>query len=332
MTRWREAAIPLALAAAVLAVPLVVKNPYHLNVAILVLVWTTLGAAWNIVGGYAGQLSLGHAAFFGIGAYSLALTAHYWGWSPWAGMAMAVAVSVPLAAAIGAITFRLRGPYFVLGTLALAEVLRLVVLAWRDLTYGAAGIMVPEIFPGLSRAPYYYFIALAAIAAVGTTWWMERSGFGYYLTAIREDQETAESIGVNAAWYKNLALMISAAFTALTGAFYASHLMFIEPDIVLSEPVSVQMAVVAIIGGRGTVLGPLVGALLLVLASEIFRAQFQQAHLLIYGLLLMLTILFMPGGVLGEIQHRLRLRAAPRPVIGTTFSSSHESSGQREVG
>lgn len=325
MSKWKEAAVPLLLIALVLAVPLVVKNPYHLNVLILVLVWTAAGSAWNILGGYAGQLSLGHSAFFGIGAYGLALSHAVWGWNPWLGLLFGVALSVPLALGVGSITFRLRGPYFVLGTLALAEVLRLVALAWRDLTNGAVGMMVPMLFQGISRAPYYYFIAGVAILAVGATWWLERHKFGYYLTAIREDQETAESIGINTTGYKNLALIISAALTALTGGFFASHLSYIEPDIVLSEPISIEIAVMAIIGGRGTVFGPAVGALVLVMASEIFRAEFKQAHLLIYGILLMLAILFLPGGILGEIQHRLKARAAARlTAAGGTFGSGKE--------
>jgi len=327
MSRVREIVPPLLLAVIVLSVPLFLKNPYWLNVLILVLVWTALGSTWNIVGGYAGQLSLGHSAFFGLGAYTLAITATHLGWNPWLGIALGMVLAVPLSLFIGSITFRLRGPYFVLGTLAIAEVLRLVALAWRSVTNGAVGIMVPFLFQGVSRAPYYWFIAVVAIVAVGITWWIERHKVGYYLTAIREDQETAESIGINTTGYKNLALVISAVLAAATGAFYASYLSYIEPDIVLSEPVSLQMAIVAIIGGRGTVFGPAVGATLLVFASELFRAQFKQAHLLIYGLLLMAAILFLPGGVLGTLQQRLKARRAARAALtGSTFGVRKEAS------
>ncbi|MBP2018132.1 branched-chain amino acid transport system permease protein [Symbiobacterium terraclitae] len=327
MSKVKELILPVLLAVAVLAVPLVIKNPYWLNVLILILVWTSLGTAWNILGGYAGQLSLGHSAFFGLGAYTLAITATRFGWNPWLGIALGILLAVPLSLFIGSITFRLHGPYFVLGTLAIAEVLRLVALAWRSVTNGAVGIMVPRLFMGISRAPFYWFIAAVAIVAVGLTWWIERNKVGYYFTAIREDQETAESIGINTTGYKNLALVISAVISAVTGAFYASFLSYIEPDIVLSEPVSLQMAIVAIIGGRGTVLGPTVGATLLVLASELFRAQFKQAHLLIYGLLLMAAILFLPGGVLGTIQQRLKDRRAARlAATGATFVARKEAS------
>lgn len=327
MSKLKDVLLPVLLAAAVLAVPLVLKNPYWLNVLILVLVWTALGTAWNILGGYAGQLSLGHSAFFGLGAYTLAIAATRFGWSPWLGILLGMALAVPLSLFIGSITFRLHGPYFVLGTLAIGEVLRLIALAWRSVTNGAVGIMVPRLFMGISRAPFYWFIAVVAILAVGLTWWLERNKVGYYFTAIREDQETAESIGINTTGYKNLALVMSAVIAAVTGAFYASYLSYIEPDIVLSEPVSLQMAIVAIIGGRGTVFGPAVGATLLVLASELFRAQFKQAHLLIYGLLLMAAILFLPGGVLGTIQQRLKdRRAAKAAATGATFVARKEAS------
>lgn len=319
---WR-AGWPLLLAVAVLALPLFIHSPYYINLAILILVYTSLGSAWNIIGGYTGQLSLGHAAFFGIGAYGLAISATQWGWNPWLGILFGVALSVPLSLGIGSITFRLRGPYFVLATLALAEVLRLIAEAWRSLTNGSVGLMVPLLFQGISRVPYYYFVAAVAIAAVGTTWWIERNKIGYYLTAVREDQDTAETIGINTTGYKNIALLISAVLSSLTGAFYAAHLSYIEPQIVLGEPVSIQMAVVAIIGGRGTVFGPAVGATTLILASEVFRAQFKQAHLLIYGGLLILAIMFMPGGLLGELQHRLKARTAARASAGkTTFGSA----------
>lgn len=310
----------------VFAIPLFLDDPYYLSVLTLVLTYAALGTAWNILGGYAGQLSLGHSAFFGIGAYGLAVSAARWNWSPWLGVAFGVGLSVPLALAIGAITFRLRGAYFVLATIALAEVVRLTALAWRDVTNGAAGITAPSLFGSSSQAANYWLITAIAAVAVAFTWWLSHSKLGYCLTGVREDQETAETIGINTTGYKTVALLISAVLTSLTGAFYANHLSYIEPDMVLHEPLSIQIAVVAIIGGRGTVFGPVVGATLLILASEVFRAQFKTAHLLIYAILLMLTILFMPGGILGEIQHRLKSRAAARSVRSAgTFGSSREA-------
>jgi branched-chain amino acid transport system permease protein len=210
---------------------------------------------------------------------------------------------------VGWICFRLRGPYFTLATIAVGEVVRLIALNWRELTGGAVGVVIrPSIFSGTNKLPYYYIILIIASAAVALCSLISRRKLGYYLLAIREDEETAESIGIDTTRYKLTALAISATLTALAGAFYANYFMFVDPTIVLPLALSVEIVLMAIVGGLGTVAGPVLGALLLKLSSEVFRTEFAQANLLIYGALLIIVILFMPGGLIGGFRKILTLR------------------------
>lgn len=283
-----------------LAAPYLFETRYSQHVLILVLLYVTLGSAWNILGGFAGQLSVGHAAFFGIGAYSAAIIASKTSLSPWLGLALGPVVALPVALIVGRICFRLRGPYFTLATIAVSEVVRLVALNWRDLTGGAVGVVIrPSVFSGTDKVPYYYVILVMAVGTVALCQWISRRKLGYFLMAVREDEETAESIGIDTTRYKLIALSISAAITALAGAFYANYFLFVDPTVVLPLALSVEIVLIAIIGGLGTVPGPVLGAVLLKLSSEVFRNYFEQANLLIYGALLILVILFMPDGLMG---------------------------------
>jgi branched-chain amino acid transport system permease protein len=307
----------LAVLALVAAIPIVIDSPYLAQILILIMIYATVGLAWNILGGYAGQLSLGHAAYFGVGAYTLALVTTTLKISSWVGLALAPLVAMIFALVIGGVCFRLRGPYFTLATIAMAEVLKLIALNLRGLTNGAVGIVVPPIFPGISKIPYYYLILAIVLISLSATQWIAHSKLGYYLQAIREDEDAAESIGIDTTKYKLIALLISAAFTGLAGAFFASYIFFIDPDTVFSVGRSVEFVLYAIIGGLGTVAGPVIGAVTLGVASEIFRNVFKQAHLLIYGVLLVLVILFVPDGILGGIR-RLMLKRQVRGRNGET--------------
>ncbi len=283
-----------------LTAPYLFETRYSQHVLILVLLYVTLGSAWNILGGFAGQLSVGHAAFFGIGAYSAAILASKTSLSPWLGLALGPVVALPVALIVGRICFRLRGPYFTLATIAVSEVVRLVALNWRDLTGGAVGVVIrPSVFSGTDKVPYYYVILVMAVGTVALCQWISRRKLGYFLMAVREDEETAESIGIDTTRYKLIALSLSAAITALAGAFYANYFLFVDPTVVLPLALSVEIVLIAIIGGLGTVPGPVLGAVLLKLSSEVFRNYFEQANLLIYGALLILVILFMPDGLMG---------------------------------
>jgi branched-chain amino acid transport system permease protein len=300
----KKLALPLSvLFIFLLAAPFIFEARYTQHVLILVLLYVTLGSAWNLLGGFAGQLSLGHAAFFGIGAYTAAIIASKTALSPWWAIVAGPIVVLPVAFLVGWICFRLRGPYFTLSTIAVGEVVRLLALNWRDLTGGAVGVVIrPSVFSGTSKVPYYYIILGITVCTVALCHRIARRKLGYFLMAVREDEETAESIGINTTRYKLTALALSAALTALAGAFYANYFLFVDPTIVLPLALSVEIVLIAIIGGLGTVSGPIVGAILLKVSSELFRNVFQQANLLIYGALLVAVILFMPGGLMGGIK------------------------------
>jgi len=299
MTR-RRALLAAAGFGLVLLLPLVVQD-YYLSVLFRIALYAGLGLAWNLVGGYAGQLSLGHAAFFGIGAYGLPLF-HRLGVPTVIAMLLGTAAAVVAAIVIGRVSFRLRGPYFALATIAFAEVLRLTSKNLDDLTGGDVGIQVPVLFASdPTRWSYWSAVALTA-AVFTTTAVILRSRFGYALQAVREDEDSTMACGIDPARTKLTAFAISAAFTALGGALYANLFFYIVPDQVFSLPeVSEKAAVVAMLGGAGTLSGPIVGAIVLETAQELFKAQFHEAYQLIYGVLLVVVVLFLPEGIVGSV-------------------------------
>jgi len=307
MTR-RRAILAAAGLVMCLLVPLVVEQDYLLNVLFRVFLFAGLGLAWNLVGGYAGQLSLGHAAFFGLGAYGLALFHDKLGVPVWLSLVLGVALAVSAALVIGRVAFRLRGPYFGLATIAFAEVLRNLAKNLPSVTGGDVGVQVPLLFTtDSSRWFYCSAVALTGLAFMITVL-IARSRLGYSLQAIREDEDTALACGIDATRTKLLALLISAALTALGGALYASLYLFIVPDQVLVIDISIQIAIVAMLGGAGTLIGPIIGALLLEPAEELLKTQFHEAHLLIYGALLVVVVLFLPEGIVGAVTAGWRRR------------------------
>lgn len=291
----------LGAVAASCGVPFLVQNDYQMQVVFRIALFAALGLAWDLVGGYAGQLSLGHAAFFGLGAYGLALLTRA-SVPLWLAVFLAALIATAFAAVMGRIMFRLRGPYFALATIAAAEVLRLLATN-LDITQGAIGVATPALFSGRYFWRWFYLsaVVLAALTFLINAW-VSQSRFGYYLMAIREDEDTAAAVGIDTASYKNRALLISAFITALGGTLYASAFQFIIPDNVLTMDISLQVAIITMLGGAGTLLGPLVGAVLLLSASEIFKNQFKESHLLIYGILIVVVVLFLPEGIMGEIR------------------------------
>lgn len=309
-------AIPTAVAAAVLLYPLVVRGPYPQHVMILVLLNALLGTAWNILGGFAGQISLGQATFFGAGAYTSTLLFQHAGLSPWLGLLAGAAVAAALALAIGYPCFRLSGHYFAIATIAIGEIAAIAVTNW-EFAGGAVGLFLPVEGEGLAafkfgdKLGYYYVIAALLALSLALAAWLRRGRPGYYWRAIREDQAAARSVGVPATRYKQLAIAISAALTAMAGTFYAQYVLFIDPPSVLPLSLSIQICLVVVLGGAGTLVGPLLGAAVLIPLSAVTSVALggsgRSLDLVVYGLLIMLIAAFEPAGLVG-IARRLGRR------------------------
>jgi len=290
--------------------------PYFLEILIGMLLFGYLGAAWNILGGYAGQFSFGHAAYFGIGAYTSTLLFLRLGVTPWLGMLAGGGLAAAFGLAAGYLSFRygLRGPYFSLVTLAFAEMLRVVAVNTKALG-SSLGLVIPNreasvlnfVFGG--KLPYYYVILAMALGAVWITRRLERSKLGYALRAIRENEDAAEAAGVDALGMKLRAMALSSFLTALGGTFYAQYFAYIDPTITFGPAVSIQGLLQAIVGGAGTVLGPLLGAFVLTPVSELSRAAIRGragVDVMIYGIVLILVISFLPNGIMGWVRRRGR--------------------------
>ena len=302
--------LPLLLA------PAVLRNEYYLHVLVGVVYFAYMASAWNIVCGYTGQLSLGHAALCGIGGYVSTLLFINLGLTPWIGMFIGGACAMVAGVFVGYPCFRLRGPYFALTTIAFAEILRIWVENTEEVfgveLRGAQGIMVPLkgqspwLFQFTSKFPYYYIALIMLLMVMAVTFWMERSRIGFYLKAIRADQDAAEALGINSTRYLLSAMALSSFLTALGGSFYAQYFRYINPERNMGLDLSIEVALMGIVGGQGTVLGPVLGAFLLTPAGEISRGflggKFTGLHLVIYGLVLVLAVMFLPKGLIRPIQ------------------------------
>jgi len=298
--------------------PLVVKNAFAVDICIRILLFAFIGTAWNLLGGYAKQLSLGHAAFFGLGAYTSTLLQIDFGISPWIGMAAGGVVGMLASLPIGWLCFRLRGPYFAIATIATAQVLMLIFLKFRDFAWGAEGTTIPNLgnaplmmqFDG--KAPYYYIVLCLLALALAITAWVERSRIGYYLVAIGEDEDAAEAIGIDVPRVKRNIYMISSFLTALAGTFYTQYIYFIDPQTAFNFSVSIEAALVSIVGGIGTLWGPLIGTILLETTSALLQSWLGNSiggvQLTVYSLILMAVILWKPTGIMGYVSELTRRR------------------------
>lgn len=309
---WAFIAIVLALA----IVPLLRPPPYVTHVLILTLLFAYLGTAWNLIGGYGGQLSLGHGAFFGLGAYASTLLYINYGLSPWIGMLIAAGVGAGSAALIGYPCFRfgLKGPFFALATLAFGLIVVELLTSFREITGGSLGLFppylgeAPHLFKFAEKEPYYLIILVLWAFVVLLVRALRRTR--YYLVAIREDEEAAAALGVPVGRYKLLAAVISGALTGIGGTFYAQYFAYINPESAAGLDLSVEILTVAIFGGMYGLLGPTIGSAILTPISEFLRiwlgGTYLGVHLMIYGLLLILIIIFMPRGILGKLEEILR--------------------------
>ena len=300
--------------------PILVRDAYFLDSLVLILLWGALSAAWNVAGGYAGQVSIGHAAFFGIGAYSAALLGTRFQQSPWLGMLVGVALSLAAGAAIGYLSNRLKGPYFALSTIAFSQVLLIVASRWRAFTSGSEGIPVPFrpgfATLGLGHVAWVYLALVVALLYWGLELWLEHSRFGYRLAGVREDEDAAQALGIPARRLKVIAVTVSAALTSVCGTLWAQYVGFVDPFYVFSVDLSVRFALNTIIGGMGTALGPFLGSILITSLETYLRATlsgvksgFTGIYLIVYGVVLILVVRFVPDGLAG-LAGRVRARRA----------------------
>ena len=294
------------LAAALLIYPLVFSGAFYLDVGVTLLLAAISASAWNIVGGYAGQVSVGHAMFFGLGAYAPLLCYKLYGWTPMAGIPLGVILSIALAILIGIPTFRLTGHYFSMATIAVAELIRIYFGTW-DLVGAAIGLQGPATARGWwdltfrSELPYYYIFLAALAVLLLFTYLMERRRFGYYLRAIKAGERAARSLGVPVQQTKIRALVFSAVFTSIAGSLYSVKTGFIDPESGFGILVSVQMVIIAALGGAGRLYGPLIGALILIPLQTVTNTWFGGGGtgltFILYGGIIVLIARYEPGGI-----------------------------------
>jgi branched-chain amino acid transport system permease protein len=303
----------LGVFAAIGAAPFVIASDFWLNVVIMTLYAALLGQAWNILGGYGGQFSFGHAAFFGTGAYTVAVLQMQLGVNPWIGLVAGGLFAGAVAAFIGFCTFRygLRGSYFALVTLAFAEVLRILANSvW--FTGAGVGLLIP-LGRGVGnlqfqdRSGYFWLIWALTLLAFLAVWWIGNSRFGAQLMAVRDNEEAARALGVSALRVKMGAIVLSGIFSGLAGVFYAQYFLYLDPVIAYGPEISITSLLVPIIGGMGTLFGPLLGAVGAHAISEVTRGVVGEApgiSLALYGAVLVLMVLFMPRGLAGLMTRR----------------------------
>jgi branched-chain amino acid transport system permease protein len=311
----------LALVAALLAalaMPLFVDSGFWIKFGFATLLFAYMGQAWNILGGYGGQFSFGHALFFGTGAYAAAIAQTTFGLNPWLGLPLGALAAGAVGWAAGYLSFRygLRGSYFALVTLAFAEVFRILANAVA-FTGAGAGLFVP-LQPGwaqLQPGPIgFYYIALVLVAAsLGLAWWIQNSRFGAQLMAVRENEAAAAALGVDAYDLKVRAIALSGAMTGIGGVLYLQFYLYIDPSLAYGPGISVEILLVPIIGGLGTIVGPLIGSVVLHSASELARRVMGDApgiHLVFYGVLLVVMVRFLPDGLAGLLKRRTKRKVS----------------------
>jgi branched-chain amino acid transport system permease protein len=311
----KTGAVILVVLAALLPLPWLVRSDFWLNLAITALYYGFLGQAWNLLGGYGGQFSFGHAAFFGTGAYAAAVLQIKLGLDPWLGFGLAGILGGGVGAFVGALSFRygLRGSYFALVTLAFAEVFRILANT-TEITGAGVGLLIPlkqtaANFQFPQKSGFYFVVLALTGLGLAIAWWIENSRFGARLVAVRENEDAARALGVDVFSAKLAAIALSGALMGLGGAFYAQYFLYIDPTIAYGPAVSITALLVPIIGGLGSALGPLIGAAALQLVNQFAQATMGDApglNLVLYGIVLVLMVSFLPNGLasLGRLSAR----------------------------
>jgi branched-chain amino acid transport system permease protein len=314
---WPSVALAL-----IILYPLVFTTPFQQRLGALILLYAIAASAWNIVGGYAGQVSVGHVVFFGCGAYAAMAAYSHFGLPPLVGIPVGIAAAVLIAAIIGVPTLRLSGHYFSMATIAVAELARLIVTNMEVLgaAVGLSGPTVPRTVFDLSfisALPYYYLFLSVLLVTLGITWWMTNSRMGFYLRAIKDSERAARSLGAPASRTKLYAFMLSAGLTSVAGALYAMMFGFVDPESGLGILISVKMLIMAALGGAGLLFGPLVGAAILVpleeISNNLLGGKGAGLTFVVYGAIIVIIARFQPGGILALI-NRAWARRKPAEV------------------
>src|ERR1700741_1532650 len=306
-------------AAFLLAYPFIFTTPFAHHLMILILLYALMAQSWNVVAGFSGQISLGQAIFFGIGAYSSTVLFTKYGITPWAGLMVGMLLSALAAVAIGEPALRLRGHYFAIATLLIGSSVQIVFQRW-DWVGAASGLYVPieRASPWFylqfhtSKVPYYYLALGAAAGGYLAVWKLRRSRLGSRLQALRDKRDAAASLGIAIARHKVLAFMISAAMMSVAGTFYAQYVLAFDPERLFSAEISIIVLLMPVLGGSGTLWGPALGAAILVPLSEYSRIWFggtgRTIDLILYGILILLVCMWRPNGILSIFNERIRRR------------------------
>jgi branched-chain amino acid transport system permease protein len=317
MRRFLWPSVALAL---VILYPLVFTTPFQQRLGALILLYAIAASAWNIIGGYAGQVSVGHVVFFGCGAYASMAAYSHFALPPLIGIPAGIISSVAIAAVIGVPTLRLSGHYFSMATIAVAELARLIVTNtdYLGAAVGLSGPTVPRTVFDLSfisALPYYYLFLTVLLITLGITWWMTNSRMGFYLRAIKDSERAARSLGAPASRTKLYAYMLSAGLTSVAGALYSMMFGFVDPESGLGILISVKMLIMAALGGAGLLFGPLVGAAILVpleeISNNLLGGRGAGLTFVVYGAIIVVIARFQPGGILALIN---RLWAKRKPA------------------
>ncbi len=306
-----------------LVYPLAQQSQYYQHVMIMTMMAAVLSSSWNILGGYAGYTSLGHAAFFGLGGYLVALAHNHYGWHPFVSTWFLAIIVMGVALILGWISLRTQGSAFVVVTIAMVFIFRLVALNLSSITNGARGLTQPRPgwggvpwSPEFIKVPFHYIMLVLLCLTIFVSWRIRQSKFGLGLIAIREDEGKAEAVGINTMLYKVLAFGISAYFVGVAGGIYSYFFTYIDPQFIFDVFTGVTMVLIALLGGRGTLWGPVLGAFIMEPLGNWIIGAFggTQIHLTIFGGILLFVMLFMPQGILPTITNVIQRRAKVRAV------------------
>lgn len=301
--------------------PQIVRVRFVWNLLSLIMVWAVVGMGWNVIGGYCGQVSNGHSLFYGIGAYTVAITCQYWKISPWISIWLGAVISMVVAFVFGKPLLRLKGHVFAISTMALAECARIIFVNWKwvggatDVYIYTKGVNEYLYMQFKNPLNYYYVFLIFVVAILVMIKILDKSKFFYYLRTIKGNEMAAESVGIDVAKYKNRAYIMSAAIVSIGGSLYAQFLLYIDPATIMTLNISMMIVLTAVMGGVGTVEGPILGAIVLTTISEysrVYLGQYGGLDLILYGVLVILIVLFIPGGILSIFNKWFEKREAAK--------------------